>query len=251
MAPWTLAASLATLRREVDAAFPGRSKISDGTIGDTAHAARKSDHNPDEHQVVRAWDCTRDVVAGIDVADYLAEWLRRVRDPRIKYLIFRRRICSSYPVGGAAPYVWRPYDGLNAHEHHLHISVQPAPVGDDARAWGFSLTPPLEDDMPLDDSDVTKILEGKIDATYTDAKGDRISLGEAVGLAQRWALHGALRAQALEQQLAALDAKVSALGAPTTSAVDVQALAAAIAPLLPAAPTAEQVADVLAARLQQ
>lgn len=135
MASWSLAGSLVQLRREVDDAFPGRSTASDGTLGDAAHAARQSDHNPDERRVVRAWDCTRDVVGGLDVAETLAEWLRSRRDRRVKYVIFRRRIFSSE----ISPWVWRPYDGVNPHEHHVHISVQPYPVGDDGRPWGFTV----------------------------------------------------------------------------------------------------------------
>lgn len=44
--PWYLAPSLAQLRAEVNARWPKRSKASDGTIGDRAHSARTSDHNP-------------------------------------------------------------------------------------------------------------------------------------------------------------------------------------------------------------
>jgi|HigsolmetaAR201D_1030396.scaffolds.fasta_scaffold15936_2 hypothetical protein len=46
---WRLARSLEQLRRQIDAAYPGRSKASDGTIGDVAHSQRNSDHNPDAY----------------------------------------------------------------------------------------------------------------------------------------------------------------------------------------------------------
>ncbi len=36
------------LREQIDDSFPDRDRASDGWIGDTRHAARKSDHNPDE-----------------------------------------------------------------------------------------------------------------------------------------------------------------------------------------------------------
>ena len=165
---WTLAEALVTLRHEVDALFPGRSKVSDGTLGDTAHAARKSDHNPDSGGVVRAWDCTRDVVDGVDVAEFLAEWLRATRDPRVKYVIFRRRIFSS----SIDAWQWRPYDGLNAHEHHCHISVMPAPKGDDGHPWGIAL--PIK---PTHQEDI-------VDATQEDriAKKARDGVLKALGL---------------------------------------------------------------------
>ena len=44
--PWYAAPSLVTLRKEVDARWPGRSRASDGVIGDTRHAARTNSHNP-------------------------------------------------------------------------------------------------------------------------------------------------------------------------------------------------------------
>lgn len=44
--PWTLARSLDQLRGEINRRWPDRSKVSDGTLGDRAHAARKSDLSP-------------------------------------------------------------------------------------------------------------------------------------------------------------------------------------------------------------
>ena len=49
---WTLAPALVQLRQELNARWPGRSKASDGTIGDAAHKARVSEHNPDADGVV-------------------------------------------------------------------------------------------------------------------------------------------------------------------------------------------------------
>jgi hypothetical protein len=43
---WRLAKSQETLRAQVNAAPPGRSKRDDGTIGDERHQASASDHNP-------------------------------------------------------------------------------------------------------------------------------------------------------------------------------------------------------------
>ena len=47
------------LREQIDDSFPDRDRTSDGWIGDTRHAARKSDHNPDEQGWVRAIDIDR------------------------------------------------------------------------------------------------------------------------------------------------------------------------------------------------
>jgi len=59
-----LAPSLKQLRTEVDVAWPMRSKRSDGWIGDAAHLARTSDHNPDADGIVHALDITAE---GINV----------------------------------------------------------------------------------------------------------------------------------------------------------------------------------------
>jgi hypothetical protein len=54
------ARSLETLLLQVNAAFPDRAKQSDGWIASADHLRRspKSDHNPNEHDVVCALDLT-------------------------------------------------------------------------------------------------------------------------------------------------------------------------------------------------
>jgi len=47
--PWRVAGSLEKLLAQLNEAFPKRSKVSDGSIGDVNHSARASDHNPDEN----------------------------------------------------------------------------------------------------------------------------------------------------------------------------------------------------------
>ncbi len=67
------------LREQFDDSFPDRDRTSDGWIGDTRHAARKSDHNPDEQGWVRAIDVDKDLFKGGkpdimgDLADDLSE----------------------------------------------------------------------------------------------------------------------------------------------------------------------------------
>lgn len=126
MNKWRIAESLKKLREEINAEFPTRSKVSDGAIGDAAHASRSSDHNPWIQDggtgVVSAIDITHDPKSGC-TGEKLATALVESRDPRIKYLIWNRRIIASYPTGGKPAWTWRPYSGANAHAHHLHISV--------------------------------------------------------------------------------------------------------------------------------
>lgn len=135
---WRLAKSLEQLRKQVNAQWPLRGKGSDGTIGDQAHADRKSDHNPDEHGIVRALDLTHDPAHGFDSYKF-ANLMLAKQDPRIDYIISNRRIGSG--PKGVQPGVWRKYTGKNPHDHHVHFSViggVPGAAGDSAKPWDIS-----------------------------------------------------------------------------------------------------------------
>ena len=140
---WRVAKSLLHLRAQVDALAPNRDKGSDGTIGDTNHASRSSDHNPWVEylgeNIVTAMDITHDPRHGVD-SYKMADALIASRDQRIKYVISNRRIASPTvdPKWG-----WRPYHGTNPHDHHVHVSVVPFHVAfDDESDWHFGqLTP--------------------------------------------------------------------------------------------------------------
>lgn len=139
---WRVAKSLERLRAQINAMAPNRSKISDGGIGDPAHAKRNSDHNPwvdfdGRRGVVTARDFTHDPSGGCD-AGAVAERLRVSQDPRIKYIISNSRIASSAAKDGQPPWAWRPYTGKNKHDHHFHISVkEEKSFYDDEKDWNF------------------------------------------------------------------------------------------------------------------
>ena len=136
---WRVAKALLHLREQVNAAAPNRAKGSDGTIGDAAHASRSSDHNPwveDKHgqSIVTAMDITHDPRHGVDCGK-IVNAIIASRDKRVKYIIWNRRIASPSiePRWG-----WRPYSGSNPHDHHFHLSVQPADsLFDDETDWKF------------------------------------------------------------------------------------------------------------------
>ena len=113
------------LRLQVDDSYPDRDRTSDGWIGNLAHQATKSDHNPDKAHgnVVRAIDLDRDLSgkAKPDLMPYLADEIRRFakkdKSKRVAYIIFNGRIAS--PRMG---WRWRKYSGINPHHSHCHIS---------------------------------------------------------------------------------------------------------------------------------
>lgn len=128
---WRLAPSLIALVSEVDAKYPRRSKKYDGSIGDAAHAARSSEHNPDRDAdpmplgTVSAVDITKHSAA---MASELLDEL--IGDPRVWYVIHDGHIYSR-------THGWekRPHDG-DPHTHHLHVSlVQSAKAAADRSAW--------------------------------------------------------------------------------------------------------------------
>lgn len=113
-----LTPALSTLRDEVDAMAPGRSKASDGWLGDQAHASRHSDHNADPDGSVDAIDITHDPAHGVDCS-LLADQVKD--DPRIEgggYVIWNWQIWNPDIAR-----IWRPYTGTNGHTKHMHVSV--------------------------------------------------------------------------------------------------------------------------------
>jgi peptidoglycan hydrolase-like protein with peptidoglycan-binding domain len=142
---WRITRSLDTLRKQINAAAPHRSKASDGVIGDAAHSSRTSDHNPDPDGTVDAIDITHDPINGVDCSR-IAEAIRASRDPRCKYLIFRGRIFGDpgYAArNGVAAWAWNKYTGSNPHNAHMHLSVNDRGQ-DDTTPWqiGPVGTPP-------------------------------------------------------------------------------------------------------------
>jgi len=177
-----LAASLAALRSEANTRYPGRDKTSDGWIGDTSHAARASDHNPDRSRaakarrvegIVRAYDLDEDLDGtradhGAEL-QFLVNHIVAARDPRVAYLIYEGRIWRSYAKPGIPAWTPAHYSGINDHLHHLHVSIlHTAAAENDTRPWFPSVAdkPPIppvhqeDDDMP---------------ATKRIAHGDRVA----------------------------------------------------------------------------
>lgn len=128
---WRLAKSLDKLRTQVNKEWPNRNKASDGTIGDTAHSSRVSQHNPNSAGVVTAMDITHDPKNGADMNKLKT---KLIKDNRTWYIIFNRKIWQKNTG-------WQTYSGTNPHDKHLHISVkQTALQYDNPKDWTISGT---------------------------------------------------------------------------------------------------------------
>lgn len=175
VAPWRLARSLVQLRAQLNELYPRRSKDSDGTIGDEAHAQQVSDHNPDRAGVVRAFDITHDPADGLDIAE-LAEVLRLSRDARVKYVIANGRIFAG--PAGPSPWQWRDYKGTDPHTNHLHLSVAAGARGDDPSPWRIH-----EGVEVITPEDVQKIAEAVATIAVPRPGNTPASLGSQIGAA--------------------------------------------------------------------
>ena len=117
------------LRAQIDARWPKRDRRSDGWIGDRAHQARKSDHNPDQNGWVHAIDIDADLDpkhkdAAQDLANQLVAYARSGApgSERIKYVVFRDRIASGTYKNQY--WVWRGKG--YGHFNHIHVSFTKA-----------------------------------------------------------------------------------------------------------------------------
>lgn len=184
LANWRECNSLVALLAQINLRFPGRSKGSDGTIGDESHMARTSDHNAwivdGNRRVVTALDVTNDPSVGCD-SEAIAQTLIANRDPRIKYVISNKKICAG--AGGTQPWVWRKYTGTNPHNHHFHISVKSdKKFYDDDAAWDLSglsekpvnenYVPPPPTLMKGSSGEAVKVLQSKLGMVGADVDGE-------------------------------------------------------------------------------
>lgn len=150
-AAWILVPCLVSLRAEFNTLSPARDKASDGSVGDTAHAASSSDHNPDESGVTPYEDSDNiNEVHAIDVdasgpwpaglsmrviVEHVAAEHRAGRDDRLQYIIYQGQIISR-SWGWRE---WRPYTGVNPHDKHAHFSSRYTTAQEsDTSTWGVA-----------------------------------------------------------------------------------------------------------------
>lgn len=197
---WRVARSLEVLRAEINAIAPNRSTASDGSIGDTAHQASWSDHNPNSAGVVCARDFTHDPGDGADM-NKIAAAIVAANPPALKYVIWNRRIWQGS---------WQPYYGSNPHTAHMHVSVGDGPDGrstgpyDDTSPWGLIEG---DEDVALSSEDIQKIVVATWNYAYDSPWVGELTKRKAL----HWSKDARFHGQRLEAQVASLAGQVAGL----------------------------------------
>jgi len=180
MASWTLAPTLIELRDEINENWPLRDKTSDGSLGNAAHSATVSDHNPNSKRVVCAIDVDEDLGGSKNTVyprfnsgtpakqvllDVLLDLAKAGKLPQLNYLIYERKIYQRKNKFEA-----RTYSGVNAHDHHLHVSVmQTESLWNRKTSWGITKAVPKF--LPVYVVDPEKVTTNLI-ANAPDGKDD-------------------------------------------------------------------------------
>src|SRR3954470_15957939 len=132
MSDWALTKGLQNLRSQFNARWPNRDHTSDGTIGDSAHQAETSGHNPDDTSgsraawtgdpdsdpEVRAWDADSDFREPGASAQEVVDHMRHLPglSSVIRYIIYNRKMYHARDGFAATA-----YSGASAHTEHIHF----------------------------------------------------------------------------------------------------------------------------------
>lgn len=134
--------------QQASSLWPKRLRLSDGILPSRAHTT----NNPtSDHELGNAFDLTHDPAHGVD-CDVLAD--RVIFDPRVKYVIWNRRIYNA----AVAPR-WREYSGTNPHTKHMHVSIH-ASARDDTSPWWWK--PPTNREVSMADHPELANIEGPL-----------------------------------------------------------------------------------------
>lgn len=122
---------LESFRQEVNRRYPKRKKTSDGTLGDQAHKARVSEHNPDSDGTIDAFDMdvnlfgsdndTGSAAEDAEVRKLIKEFLSK---PEAQLVIYDRHIYNPDIQGGKARWYGDWSSGKNPHDHHVHFQAR-------------------------------------------------------------------------------------------------------------------------------
>jgi HAMP domain-containing protein len=218
MASWRLNGSLTRFREAVNQAYPDRDKTTDGTIGDPAHQARDSDHNPDPDGTVDAWDMDRDLNGKGKPYAADIEKLKRVfqAHPAARYWIHNDQIAHVRDGWVRRPY--NPNDpDRNKHLEHVHWNTNQATENSTA-PW---IIPGAEED----ELDATQAKQLR-DTHFTTAQAIPNPTGEGRVPLHVWAAWMTNAIKALTAAVTSVAANVGDRDAVTDLANEMGALAA-------------------------
>lgn len=124
-----LAKTLRILRDDtINIKWPNRPRVHDGWIGNEAHQARKSDHNPNKRDTVNAIDVDATQPPApktpIHVPTAIAAMIMH---PSTHYIIHKSRIMDA--DDGFQPHT---YTGSNKHDKHIHNSIRQSAVAENS-----------------------------------------------------------------------------------------------------------------------
>lgn len=165
---WKPVAGVSVMRDQINKRWPNRDKRSDGILGDAAHSARQSDHNPDSKGLVHALDIDEDLRGSkndnIWLADQIIAYarMRRSGSNRLKYVVYENEIAS----GTYANHFWTWRGDNYGHEIHMHISFT---------TQGESDATPF--DIPILSDGQGDVWDGHV--PFFDILQDAIALGAA------------------------------------------------------------------------
>jgi hypothetical protein len=164
---WAKVKWIPRLFEAFNTSFPSRLKLSDGTIGDTAHQGSTSGHNPDDTSgsksertdadsipEVRAADVTSALGSSVKMYDVVQRILASKDKDRLIYII-----CDGWIWQKKNGWRREVYTGSNKHFHHAHFSGDPA-YDEDTSPWLSILsfksgpaTPPPSGGVSMADSE--------------------------------------------------------------------------------------------------
>ncbi len=240
MSAWEPTKGLTNLRNQVNVRFPHRDKTSDGSIGNAAHEAETSGHNPDDtpgsrpawdgdpdkDPEVRAWDMDSDLgEPGTDAQDVVDHILKL---PNLASVI-RYIIYNHYWWHERDGWTKQPYTGASKHEEHIHFEGAWSQAADNNTSFNYRLDE-LGDAMPLTGADAGTVLNADIVNSPPGSKNadgspnTKWSTASYLYWTKQDTLQIAAAVKALQGSIAALEAKVAAPAVITQEQLDLAVL---------------------------
>lgn len=202
MSGWVAVADLLDLRGEFNDLGPARDKGADGLVGDAAHQAESSDHNPDDTPGSRTPHTDSDSIPEVHALDVDSSgpWLNgATMDKAFAVVMSTMRLLG--PAAPLAYAIWNrkiyynptflanPYDGDDPHTNHAHFSSRYGSGSGSSNpenytgSWGireaFLMLSP--EDKAWFISQTTEIVDRSVGGVFKQLPGDAAYPGRTAG----------------------------------------------------------------------